>query len=43
MKIVVTATIPSLDGSVDPRFGRCPRANANSVEIRQVPNCPRLS
>ena len=24
MKIVVTATIPSLDGSVDPRFGRCP-------------------
>jgi predicted Fe-Mo cluster-binding NifX family protein len=24
MKIVVTATDPSLDGAVDPRFGRCP-------------------
>jgi predicted Fe-Mo cluster-binding NifX family protein len=24
MKIVVTATEPSLDGAVDPRFGRCP-------------------
>jgi predicted Fe-Mo cluster-binding NifX family protein len=24
MKIVVTATAPSLDGAVDPRFGRCP-------------------
>ena len=24
MKIAVTATEPSLDGAVDPRFGRCP-------------------
>ncbi len=41
MKIVVTATIPSLDGAVDPRFGRCPYfmiVETDDLEFEAVEN-----